>query len=92
MNNKNFHIIRITFGCLLFILMSNCAISQRSLQKEKYKSGHNVTKPNIIFFLVDDLGWSVLGYEGSSFYETPNIDKFASEGVSFTNAYAASHV
>jgi arylsulfatase A len=46
------------------------------------------TKPNVIFFLVDDLGWADLGYEGSSLYHTPNIDKFAKEGVRFSNAYS----
>jgi len=49
-------------------------------------------KPNVIFFLVDDLGWSDLGCYGSSFYETPNIDSFAREGVRFTAAYSACHV
>ncbi len=49
-------------------------------------------KWNIVFFLVDDMGWSDVGYEGSSMYETPNIDKFAKEGVRFTQAYAACHV
>jgi len=49
-------------------------------------------KMNIVFFLVDDMGWSDIGVNGSKFYETPNIDKFASQGVRFTNAYAACHV
>jgi arylsulfatase A-like enzyme len=47
---------------------------------------------NIVFFLVDDLGWRDVGCYGSSFYETPSIDRFATEGVRFTNAYAACHV
>ncbi|MEM7511980.1 MAG: sulfatase [Bacteroidota bacterium] len=45
--------------------------------------------PNIILVLVDDLGWSDLSCQGSSFYRTPNIDKLAAEGIRFTNAYAA---
>jgi arylsulfatase A-like enzyme len=45
-------------------------------------------KPNIVFILIDDLGWRDLGCYGSSFYETPNIDKLATLGMSFTNAYA----
>lgn len=49
-------------------------------------------KLNIIFFLVDDLGYMDVGYNGSSFYETPNVDRFAKEGVRFTQAYAACHV
>ena len=48
--------------------------------------------PNIVFFLVDDLGWRDAGIFGSSFYETPNIDLLANQGVRFTQAYAASHV
>ena len=44
--------------------------------------------PNIVFFLVDDLGWSDVGVFGSTFHETPNIDRLAEQGVRFTNAYA----
>ena len=47
-------------------------------------------RPNILFILVDDLGWSDLGCYGSTFYQTPNIDRFATEGMRFTDAYAAS--
>jgi len=46
-------------------------------------------RPNFVFFLVDDLGWTDLGCFGSSFYETPNIDGLAASGMRFTNAYAA---
>jgi len=46
-------------------------------------------KPNILFILADDLGWRDLGFMGSDFYETPNLDSLASEGACFTNAYAA---
>ena len=47
------------------------------------------TPPNVIFFLVDDLGQRDLGCYGSTFYETPNIDRLAKEGARFTDAYAA---
>jgi arylsulfatase A-like enzyme len=46
-------------------------------------------KPNIIFILIDDMGWKDLGCFDSSFYETPNIDRIASEGMRFTDAYAS---
>ncbi|MBD3386446.1 sulfatase-like hydrolase/transferase, partial [candidate division KSB1 bacterium] len=46
-------------------------------------------RPNIVFILVDDLGWKDLGCYGSTFYETPNIDRLAAEGMRFTDAYAA---
>lgn len=44
-------------------------------------------KPNVVFFLADDLGWSDTGCYGSNYYDTPNIDQLASEGVRFTSAY-----
>ncbi|MDX9881185.1 MAG: sulfatase [Prolixibacteraceae bacterium] len=44
-------------------------------------------KPNIVFFLVDDLGWSDLGCFGSQYYMSPNIDKLAEQGMKFTSAY-----
>jgi len=46
-------------------------------------------KLNFIFILIDDMGWTDLGCFGSKFYETPNIDRLAAEGLKFTNAYAA---
>jgi len=46
-------------------------------------------KPNIIFILIDDMGWRDLGCYGSEFYETPHIDRLAAEGMKFTDAYAA---
>ena len=49
-------------------------------------------RPNVVFILVDDLGWTDLGCYGSSFYETPHIDKLAKSGTLFTDAYAASPV
>lgn len=46
-------------------------------------------KPNFVFLLVDDLGWGDFGCYGAKFYETPNIDKLAKDGMLFTNAYSA---
>lgn len=64
---------------LLFTTLSNCKRSTEQTDRQ----------PNFIFILVDDLGWTDLGCYGSSFYETPNIDRLAAEGTRFTNAYAA---
>jgi arylsulfatase A-like enzyme len=50
------------------------------------------TRPNIVFILADDFGWSDLGCYGSTFYETPHLDGLAAAGVRFTQAYAASNV
>lgn len=47
---------------------------------------------NILFILADDLGWNGVGYHGSEFYETPNIDGIARDGIFFTDAYAAAAI
>ncbi|MBI5086237.1 MAG: sulfatase-like hydrolase/transferase [Acidobacteria bacterium] len=44
--------------------------------------------PNILFILADDLGWKDTGYNGSDFYETPNIDALTRQGMVFSQAYA----
>ena len=52
-----------------------------------------IGKPNVVFFLVDDLGYMDIGaYNPKTFYKTPNIDSLASTGVKFTNGYAANPV
>jgi arylsulfatase A-like enzyme len=61
-----------------------CFLTGCSVKPEKH--------PNIVFFLVDDLGYSDVGCYGSDYHQTPNIDKLAEEGIRFTNAYAASCV
>jgi arylsulfatase A-like enzyme len=43
--------------------------------------------PNVVFIMADDLGWTDLGCQGSRYYETPNIDKMAKDGMRFTAAY-----
>ncbi len=48
-----------------------------------------VEKPNIVLILVDDMGWTDLGCFGSTYYETPNIDRLARQGMRFTDAYSA---
>lgn len=47
---------------------------------------------NVVFFLIDDLGWMDIGANGSNYYKTPHIDQLAKEGVRFTNGYAACNV
>jgi arylsulfatase A len=49
-------------------------------------------RPNMIFVLADDLGWNELGCYGSTFNETPNLDRLADQGIRFTDAYAAAPV
>lgn len=76
----------------LLILVLNLAIFCSGCTSRSVGTGSSDRPPNVVFFLVDDLGWTDVGCYGSSFYETPNIDKLAQEGVKFTNAYAACHV
>src|SRR5678816_3391221 len=45
--------------------------------------------PNVILMLIDDMGWTDLSCSGSTFYETPNIDRLAASGMRFTWAYSA---
>ncbi|MCG6158173.1 sulfatase-like hydrolase/transferase [Rubinisphaera margarita] len=49
-------------------------------------------RPNIIFILADDLGWSELGCYGNEFNETPHLDRLASDGMRFSQAYASAPV
>lgn len=55
-------------------------------------AGAVAEKPNVLFILVDDLGYSDIGCYGNSLHETPGIDRLAAEGMRFTDAYAAAAV
>ncbi len=48
-----------------------------------------MTQPNLILILIDDLGWRDLRCYGSTFYQTPNLDRLCAQGLRFTDAYAA---
>jgi arylsulfatase A-like enzyme len=68
---------------LVFTLLALCSCKDK---KEV------AVQPNIILFLVDDLGWKDVKSYGSTLYQTPNVDALAQEGVVFSNAYAAAAV
>jgi len=51
-------------------------------------SASSADRPNILFIFLDDYGWKDAGFMGSDFYETPNIDRLASEGMVFSDAYS----
>ena len=53
-----------------------------------FQTTANAAQPNIILFYVDDMGWKDVGFMGSDFYETPNIDSLANAGMIFSSAYA----
>lgn len=70
---------------ICFLILSTNVMAQS-------ETNNGGQRPNFVFFLVDDLGWMDIGANGSSFYETPNIDRLAKEGVRVTQAYAGSPV
>ena len=49
-------------------------------------------KPNILFILIDDLGWMDLEFQGNRLVDTPALNRFAKQGMRFTDAYAAAPV
>lgn len=74
---------------LFFTQIQRQACSSDGADGTAAESSTGRRAPNIVMFIVDDLGQKDLGCYGSKFYETPNIDRLANEGVRFTNAYAA---
>ena len=54
--------------------------------------GGNAARPNLILIVADDLGYGDLGFQGSKQIPTPNIDRFAREGIIFSNGYVSSPV
>lgn len=71
----------LTFSIIILLLtlgiMSLAACKKQASQK-----------PNFVFIFIDDLGYYDVGYMGAKYYKTTNIDKLASEGMIFTQAYA----
>ena len=51
-------------------------------------AGAAAPKPNVILFLVDDMGWMDCGANGSKYYVTPEMDRLATQGMRFTQAYS----
>jgi len=85
MNRRHFlHAVGAGLACFT---LPACADSNVGIIGNK-----TIRRPNIVFILVDDMGWMDIGANGSRFYETPNVDKLASEGMRFTQAYAASPI
>ncbi|OUR83076.1 sulfatase, partial [Colwellia psychrerythraea] len=70
----------------LFLLASTLSLLASN---QAFSAVENTNKPNIVMLLVDDFGRQDLSVYGSSFYETPNIDKLATQGMRFDNAYVA---
>jgi len=70
------------FAIIFFLTLNAC----------QPKETEEPQKPNILFILADDFGYHDMSVMGSEFYETPNIDRIASEGMIFTDGYAACQV
>lgn len=73
---------------LLPLLLAALACCQRSTEAKT----DPVQPPNILLILIDDMGWKDVGFAGSDYYYTPNIDSLARYGVVFNNGYANSPV
>lgn len=68
---------------LLLVTFASTPISETRLNAD------DSARPNVVLFFVDDFGQRDLSCYGSSLYETPNMDRLASDGMRFTNAYSA---
>ncbi len=73
--------ISVILVALLFFTISSC---QPKVEEQQ--------RPNILFILADDYGYHDLSVMGSKYYETPNIDRIANEGMIFTDGYATCQV
>lgn len=80
------------FKTSLFIVLISLSLTSCKVKKEEQAEKEDKTKFNVVFLLVDDMGWKDLGCYGSTFYETPNIDRLAAMGIKFTNAYTPNPV
>jgi arylsulfatase A-like enzyme len=69
------------------LAMQGCLSTSRPISDKAFAQ-----RPNIIFILADDLGWAELGCYGNTFNETPNLDKLATQGTRFIDAYASAPV
>ena len=77
---------------LLCSILAVTGMVLTSCKNNEKKVEEKAVRPNVLFILADDYGYHDLSVTGSKFYETPNIDRIANEGMNFTNGYAASRV
>ncbi|MGK0253378.1 MAG: arylsulfatase A-like enzyme [Mariniflexile sp.] len=74
---------------ILFFVFGIFVNAQNSISKPASKTSREISSPNLIIILADDLGFEDVGFNGCKDIPTPNIDKIASQGVKFTNAYVS---
>ncbi len=78
-------LVRIQTLALIAVVLASASVAHVQAAAE-------TSKPNIVIVFVDDLGWTDLSCYGSTFHETPNIDRLAGQGVMFNSAYASCSV
>jgi arylsulfatase A-like enzyme len=75
-----------TFSFACYLVLAAAVLTRAA---DRPSSSAAERRPNFVVIMADDLGWADLGCTGSTFYETPNIDRLAARGVRFATAYAA---
>lgn len=83
---------RVSICCFvsLALLFSACGGGQQPETGDQVSGEESLW--NVVMFVVDDVAWNQVGYHGTDFYETPNIDAIAEAGMQFSNAYSANPV
>ena len=81
--NNQVRYISLLGSSIFYLLLASCKEQKEAIEPKQ---------PNILFILADDFGYHDLSSTGSNFYETPNIDRIAKEGMTFTNGYATCQV
>src|SRR3954462_10747634 len=88
---KLFRLLRSATMCGVVGLLALCT-AERALCANPIPRQPLSRRPNIIFILADDLGYGDLGCYGQTKIKTPNLDKLAASGMTFTQCYAGSTV
>ncbi|MGH7549333.1 MAG: sulfatase [Gemmatimonadota bacterium] len=86
-------------GLGLLISATGCGPESRATNARSASAAQDTIQWNFVFILADDMGWNQTGYgwnqagyPGVGFYETPNVDRIAAEGMVFTDAYASASI
>ena len=74
-------------GCAMGMVLTNSCQAIR-----RFTGNAGGSRPNILYIMIDDLGWMDIACQGATEYHTPNIDRLAGQGMRFTDAYAAAPV
>ena len=88
MKFKQIHINKFSGG----LLLTSASVGLNAQTAEAPKHNKSSDTPNVIFILADDLGFSDIEAYGNQFISTPNINKLAKEGMSFTQLYSGTSV